>query len=200
MADDNISREEKIKRVTEELKNKNKEVIARRKREGFGIPEHEKTYNQKSIQTIKNKEREKNKKEQANKKFEEHMKKMGLENKGQPREDYKHQFKLLTWIVLPTIIFPILGILGIGYLLAHELWLKTNGAADHLRMSKNAILKLSIGIASCFILLFAFGFSTIDDLIGPMKYSSNAGSGKSGFCATEARTFEERAFIREICK
>jgi hypothetical protein len=59
MADDNknISREEKIKRVTEELKNKNKEVIARREREGFGIPEHKKTDAQKRIQSQKQKEK-----------------------------------------------------------------------------------------------------------------------------------------------
>ena len=49
MADDkkNLSREEKIKRVTEELREKNKEIIARRKCEGFGVPEHEKTDAQK---------------------------------------------------------------------------------------------------------------------------------------------------------
>lgn len=54
-SNNNLSREEKVKRVTEELKNKNKEVIARRKREGFGIPEHEKTDAQKRLQSQKQK-------------------------------------------------------------------------------------------------------------------------------------------------
>jgi hypothetical protein len=48
--DKNLSRDEKIKRITEELREKNKEVIARRKREGFGVPEHEKTDAQKRLQ------------------------------------------------------------------------------------------------------------------------------------------------------
>lgn len=42
-----LSREERIKKVTEELREKNKEAIERRRREGFGIPDDKKTDAQK---------------------------------------------------------------------------------------------------------------------------------------------------------
>lgn len=190
--DKNLSRDEKIKRITEELKEKNKEVIARRKREGFGIPEHEKTDYQKSLREIRNKEREK-------KRFEEYINRMSLESQGVAQMSHKDQLHFLIWIAI-ILLFPILGVFGIGFLLTYDLWMKNTGAVHYVRMTKSAVVKLSIGLTSCFVLLFAFGFSTIDNLVGPIEIPSDAGSGKSGFCATEARTFEERAFIREICR
>jgi rubrerythrin len=53
----NVSRQERIRRVTDELKQKNKDVIERRRREGFGIPDHERTDEQRKIQKDKEKER-----------------------------------------------------------------------------------------------------------------------------------------------
>lgn len=52
-----LSADEKIKRVTEELREKNKKVIEQRRREGFGIPDGERTDAQRKIQAKKQKEK-----------------------------------------------------------------------------------------------------------------------------------------------